>query len=143
MLALPGRKGNALVVVAIDFGTTFSGYAYSLCDEYRKDQNKINILTWQSGDGLRTYKTPTTILFDKDGKFRSFGYEAEHDYAQMLENETHKEYRYFSKFKMRLYQPECGAKEGNMRGKVSEFSYLIVTISSFNDLSPGFLTRLT
>jgi hypothetical protein len=37
LLAIPGRKENALAVVAIDFGTTFSGYAYSLCEEYRKD----------------------------------------------------------------------------------------------------------
>jgi hypothetical protein len=44
----------------------------------------------------------------------------------MCEDSTHAEYRYFSKFKMRLYQPECGANKGNMRGKVSEFSYLIV-----------------
>jgi hypothetical protein len=138
LLAIPGRKENALVVVAIDFGTTFSGYAYSLCEEYRKDQSKIYILTWQSGDGLQTYKTPTTIFFDKDGKFCSFGYEAEHDFAKMCEDSTHAEYRYFSKFKMRLYQPECGAIKGNMRGKVSEFSYLIVFhYTSFNDLSPG------
>jgi hypothetical protein len=75
-----------LAVVAIDFGTTFSGYAYSLCEEYRKDQSKIYILTWQSGDGLQTYKTPTTILFDKDGTFCSFGYKAEHDYARMCED---------------------------------------------------------
>jgi hypothetical protein len=44
---------------------------------------------------LQTYKTPTTILFDKDGKFCSFGYEAEHDYAKMCEDSTHAEYRYF------------------------------------------------
>jgi hypothetical protein len=42
-LNLPGRKKNALGVVAIDFGTTFSGYAYSLCEEYKKDQSKIYI----------------------------------------------------------------------------------------------------
>jgi hypothetical protein len=119
LLAIPGRKENALVVVAIDFGTTFSGYAYSVCEEYKKDQSKIYILTWQSGDGLQTYKTPTTILLDKDGKFCSFGYEAEHDYAKMCEDRTLAEYRYFSKFKMKLYQPECGANKGNMRGKVS------------------------
>jgi hypothetical protein len=55
------------------------------------------------------------------GKFYSFGYTAEQDYAKMCEDSTHAEYRYFSKFKMRLYQPECGANKGNMRGKVSEF----------------------
>ena len=39
---------------------------------------------------------------------------------------------------MRLYQPECDANKGNMRGKVSEFSYLIIFYyASFNDLSPG------
>jgi molecular chaperone DnaK (HSP70) len=137
LLAIPGKKENSLVVVAIDFGTTLSGYAYSLWEEYIKDQDKINMITWQSGDGLQTNKTPTTIPFDKDEKFHSFGYDAERDYAVMLEDGTHEEYRYFSKFKMILYQHECGVKEGNMKGKVSKFSYLIVTITSFNDLSPG------
>ena len=91
MLAIPGKKENSLVVVAIDFGTTLSGYAYSLWEEYKKDQDKINMITWQSGDGLQTNKTPTTILFDKDEKFHSFGYDAERDYAVMLEDGTHEE----------------------------------------------------
>lgn len=30
-----------LVVAAIDFGTTFSGYAYSLKNEYEKDPLKV------------------------------------------------------------------------------------------------------
>jgi hypothetical protein len=67
-------------------------------ENHRPAASHIYILTWQSGDGLQTYKTPTTILFDKDGKFCSFGYEAEHDYAKMCENSTHADYRYFSKF---------------------------------------------
>lgn len=30
-----------LIVAAIDFGTTYSGYAYSLKDEYKKDPMKV------------------------------------------------------------------------------------------------------
>jgi molecular chaperone DnaK (HSP70) len=66
------------VVVGIDFGTTYSGYGYSFRDEYKKDHSKIYCNTdWKSGDGLVTTKTPTVILFDENGKFQSFGYEAE------------------------------------------------------------------
>jgi hypothetical protein len=63
---------------AADFGTTYSGYGYSFRDEYKKDHSKIYCNTdWKSGDGLVTTKTPTVILFDENGKFQSFGYEAE------------------------------------------------------------------
>jgi hypothetical protein len=95
--------------------------AFSFLPGIANNRNKRRIIDKIVGLGL-TNKTPTTILFNKDGKFCSFGYEAEHDYAKMCEDSTHAEYRYFSKFKMRLYQPECGANKGNMRGKVSEFS---------------------
>jgi len=33
-----------LGVAAIDFGTTYSGYAYSFKDEYNTDPLKVNVL---------------------------------------------------------------------------------------------------
>lgn len=113
-----GRKQNALVVVAIDFGTTYSGYAYSFRDEYKKDHTKIySNENWQSGDGLITAKTPTAILFDEDGNLDSFGYDAERTYSELLEGGDAKGYSYFSRFKMKLFQDESALHHPVLRRK--------------------------
>lgn len=99
---------NHVVVVAIDFGTTYSGYAFS----FRKDfaLNKASHLTeisaknWLSGD-LQSDKTPTTLLLDRNKKFVSFGYEAETEYGRMSEEEREQHY-YFRRFKMMLYDKD-------------------------------------
>ena len=101
------KKKHALVVVGIDFGTTYSGYGFSFRDEYKKDHNKISSNSdWKSGDGLVTTKTPTVILFDENGKFQSFGYEAEETYTQLLEDGEADGHSYFSTYKMKLFQDE-------------------------------------
>jgi hypothetical protein len=61
---------------------------------------------WKSGDGRVTIKTPTVILFDENGKFQSFGYEAEEAYTRLLEDGEADGYSYFSSFKMKLFQDE-------------------------------------
>jgi hypothetical protein len=76
LVSMGKKKQNALVVVGIDFGTTYSGYGYSFRAEYKNDHSTISSDSdWKSGDGLVTIKTPTVILFDENGKFQSFGYE--------------------------------------------------------------------
>lgn len=96
------------VVVAIDFGTTYSGYAFSLSSEFLSNKNdhlnKIVIDNWNSGD-LLSEKTPTTLLLDKDKKLVSFGYEAENKYSTMSEEERDEHY-YFRRFKMMLYDKD-------------------------------------
>jgi molecular chaperone DnaK (HSP70) len=101
------KKQDALVVVGIDFGTTYSGYGYSFRDEYNNDHSKIfSNSDWKSEDGLVTTKTPTVILFDENGKFQSFGYEAEEAYTRLLEDGGADGHSYFSSFKMKLFQDE-------------------------------------
>ena len=113
------KKQDALVVVGIDFGTTYSGYGYSFRDEYNKDHNKIySNSDWKSGDGLVTIKTPTVILFDENGKFQSFGYEAEDAYTRLLEDGKADGYSYFSRFKMKLFQDEDSKELVHPRLKV-------------------------
>lgn len=93
-----------LIVAAIDFGTTYSGYAYSLKADF--EVNPLKIFTysdWMDGSGLRTAKTPTVVLFDRNGHFDSFGYEAETKYSQLSADENHKGWRYFRRFKMALH----------------------------------------
>ncbi|CAG2197919.1 unnamed protein product [Mytilus edulis] len=96
-------KENVLVVVAIDFGTTYSGWAYSFRKEYK--ENHTNIKTkggWKNFDGQATEKTPTVALFTPEDKFHSFGYEAENKYAELVDEEQSTGWKYFKRFKMAL-----------------------------------------
>ncbi|XP_060608535.1 heat shock 70 kDa protein 12A-like [Ruditapes philippinarum] len=94
-----------LIVAAIDFGTTYSGYAHSLKDEYKKDPLKIYAnQDWTDGSGLITLKAPTVVLFDNRGHFHSFGYDAETKYAKLSEEDKHIGWKYFRRFKMKLHE---------------------------------------
>ena len=70
---------------AIDFGTTFSGWAYSFLHEYKSDPAKVSVNHWNSGSGtLVTEKTPTCALISPNGqKLEAFGYEAENKYRDL------------------------------------------------------------
>lgn len=106
MAAAKGRKStsNSLVVAAIDFGTTFSGYAFAMKHDFESDPPKISANTsWVAGGQLISLKTPTILLLDPKQKFEAFGYEAEDRYGQLAADNEHKDYYYFRRFKMKLY----------------------------------------
>ena len=92
------------MVGAIDFGTTFSGWAYSFIHEFESEPTKVTVKQWNSGSGtLVTEKTPTSALISPNGKtLVGFGYDAENKYKELAENEEHREYYYFKRFKMAL-----------------------------------------
>uniref|UniRef100_A0A673ID40 Heat shock 70 kDa protein 12A n=1 Tax=Sinocyclocheilus rhinocerous TaxID=307959 RepID=A0A673ID40_9TELE len=89
-----------VVVVAIDFGTTSSGYAYA----FTKEPECIHTMRrWEGGDpGVSNQKTPTTILLTPDRKFHSFGYAAR-DFYHDLDPTESKQWLYLEKFKMKLH----------------------------------------
>uniref|UniRef100_A0A8C1JY33 Heat shock 70 kDa protein 12A n=1 Tax=Cyprinus carpio TaxID=7962 RepID=A0A8C1JY33_CYPCA len=89
-----------VVVVAIDFGTTSSGYAYA----FTKEPECIHTMRrWEGGDpGVSNQKTPTTILLTPDKKFHSFGYAAR-DFYHDLDPTESKQWLYLEKFKMNLH----------------------------------------
>nr|XP_046257964.1 heat shock 70 kDa protein 12A isoform X3 [Scatophagus argus] len=89
-----------VVVVAIDFGTTSSGYAYA----FTKESECIHTMRrWEGGDpGVSNQKTPTTILLTPDRKFHSFGYAAR-DFYHDLDPSESKHWLYLEKFKMKLH----------------------------------------
>ncbi|KAL3832241.1 hypothetical protein ACJMK2_023901 [Sinanodonta woodiana] len=92
------------IVVAIDFGTTYSTYAYSTRDEFETNPLKIFAdLKWDAGGVFQAEKTATTVLFDEKRNLRSFGFEAEAKYAN-LDDSQKKNWYYFSRFKMNLFQ---------------------------------------
>ncbi|XP_043084946.1 heat shock 70 kDa protein 12A-like [Puntigrus tetrazona] len=90
--------------VAIDFGTSFSGYAFSFKTDKRLEQ--IRIPSWGVEQGLKTFKTPTCILFDEEQNFQKFGYDAMKTYTMLMKKEEAKKHYLFEHFKMELYDKE-------------------------------------
>jgi hypothetical protein len=102
---------KSLIVAAIDFGTTFSGYAFALRHDYKVDHMRVSGNLWQRGSqpGL-SLKTPSCILFDPTQKFHSFGSDAEDKYVDLAQEDEHIDWFYFKRFKMQLYDKHVSLK---------------------------------
>ena len=101
----PARPTTHFVVVAIDFGTTFSGYAFS----FTRDPDSIHMMRkWEGGDpGVVNQKTPTCLLLNPDGQFNSFGFSARDNYHDLDQADAHT-WLFFDKFKMSLHYSQVG-----------------------------------
>ncbi|KAK3593606.1 hypothetical protein CHS0354_018704 [Potamilus streckersoni] len=94
------------ITVAIDFGTTFSGFGFSLHSDFKNDPLKIcTPSVWNAGN-LLSLKTPTCVLLQPDKTFSHFGYEAEDKYKELAEQKKHKDWYYFRRFKMILHNTQ-------------------------------------
>lgn len=97
-----------LAVEAIDFGTTFSGFAFAF--NHKEGNGRIHMnKAWGHDQGSATLKTPTSLLLRPDGQLDSFGYEADEKYANFVCGEDI-EYLYFKQFKMKLHKSEVNLK---------------------------------
>ncbi|XP_052799598.1 heat shock 70 kDa protein 12A-like [Mya arenaria] len=85
---------EAAVIVGIDFGTTYSGYAFM----FTSDPTPIYT-------AMGDEREPTCVLLNPDKTFNAFGKQALENYAE-LEPEEHQSYYYFQHFKMKLYESE-------------------------------------
>ena len=94
-------------VVAIDFGTSYSGFAFSFNKGQEKDAIFMN-KDWTNEQNSRTSKAPTCLLLDPDLTFHSFGYEAMENYAQLQNEEEEQKYFFFQHFKMALHSDTVG-----------------------------------
>ena len=93
-----GRK--FLIVGALDFGTSYSGYAYS----YSREPTKVFTRQWYSSTrGITVEKTPTCILFDKNKTFKAFGFKAEEDYGVHFDEGKGSDWCFFKGYKLDLY----------------------------------------
>ncbi|XP_071126853.1 heat shock 70 kDa protein 12A-like isoform X2 [Mytilus edulis] len=102
---IENKKKNKLLVAAIDFGTTYSGYACLTKDDFENDKgdnSKIHCPHWEREAGL-SYKAPTSVLFRPNKTFHSFGFEAEKYYHENSDNIDFKEWYFYKHFKMKLY----------------------------------------
>ncbi|XP_060558649.1 heat shock 70 kDa protein 12B-like [Ruditapes philippinarum] len=94
---------SSILVAAIDFGTTYSGWAFSFKGDFHNNPTKVCARNW-IGNQLISAKAPTCVLIEPDGKtLDSFGYKAENKYADLSEERAHEPWYYFWRFKMMLY----------------------------------------
>jgi hypothetical protein len=93
---------NKLVVAAIDFGTSYSGFAYSFKDVYKRNPLMMSARSGNLGSGKQ--KTPTTLLLSPTKEFVAFGFKAESMYARLADDDQDKDYYYFRRFKMCLHR---------------------------------------
>ncbi|XP_062574079.1 heat shock 70 kDa protein 12A-like [Saccostrea cucullata] len=96
-----------LIVAAIDFGTSYSGYAYSTRHDFKRNPTEVSANRLLSGN-YQSLKTPTCILFDSEKKFDSFGYQAQSKYADLASDGSkgYKKWYFFQRFKMKLYKTQ-------------------------------------
>jgi hypothetical protein len=105
---MSGTDAWHMLVAAFDFGTTYSGYAYS----YRDIPSFVQAnQPWTDGAGnITTVKTPTCVLLTPGREFHSFGYEAEDMYRNLAKEDKHHGWLFFRRFKMLLHNCEVNNK---------------------------------
>ncbi|KAK3098843.1 hypothetical protein FSP39_023608 [Pinctada imbricata] len=105
-------KGRILLSVAIDFGTAYSGYAFSTNADFEKDPTKIYANeNWPAGKVGFSRKTPTILLLNPKQEFEAFGFEAEDIYNELAVEKEHKKWYYFRQFKMCLHGEKVMKKD--------------------------------
>lgn len=115
-------KSTRPAVAAIDFGTTYSGFAFS----WKHDWSKVQVIENCSGNFL-SMKVPTSLLLYPDKSFAAFGLQADTNYTEMAEKndsdsdsdsedngektrkEDYRNYYYFHRFKMLLHENKVHA----------------------------------
>jgi len=99
-----GPTDKCIIVAAIDFGTTYSGYALS----FKKTPTQIQTNQgWNAGsEKLISHKAPTCVLVKPNKQFDSFGFEAENKYVDLMEDGEHEGWMFFRRFKMILHKGE-------------------------------------
>ncbi|XP_019622014.1 PREDICTED: heat shock 70 kDa protein 12A-like [Branchiostoma belcheri] len=105
------ERRKCLLVAAIDFGTTFSGYAFSFTSS--KD-NIIMNKNWGSESGFLAHKTETSVLLNPKGEFKAFGSEASSMYADLEQSDATRHF-YFHRFKMELYTEKKLTKDTTIK----------------------------
>lgn len=84
------------MVAAVDFGTTYSGYSFSMRADWEDNPLKISNPIWRAGSRqFVSEKTPTCLLLNSNREFVAFGFEAENKWIDLLLDNEHKEHYYF------------------------------------------------
>ena len=113
------------VIIAIDFGTTYSGFGYVFLNA---SQDHIYVFQkWGRGQGMGYGKTPTALLLTEKGEFHKFGHAAVETYGkQAISKNDCKKLLYFDKFKLLLHSQKV-----SLNRFVISLSALIAYVSTF------------
>lgn len=137
------RIRQDLFVVALDIGTSSSGYAISSYDSYKRDPLQISTFSWKSRtDGFQHFKTLSAVLLNPSGELHSIGYDAEYHYINSLQEEERQQWFYFQNFKMMLYNHQISRDlilhdvKGKPQKALKIFAFII------QGLRKDFTTRL-
>ena len=95
------------VIIAIDFGTTYSGFGYVFPNA---SEDHIYVFQkWGRGQGMTYSKTPTALLLTEKGELHKFGHAAVETYVkQATSKKDCRNLLYFDKFKLLLHSTEVG-----------------------------------
>ncbi|KAL3857837.1 hypothetical protein ACJMK2_012467 [Sinanodonta woodiana] len=103
------------LVIALDIGSRYSGYACQTVDTFRSNPSKVCINT-EWGQPMQVCKTSTAVLISSQWVAHSFGHKAEltfyREYDKNREN-AKRDWFFFKDFKMGLYTK-------NFRDSISE-----------------------
>ncbi|CAG2244432.1 unnamed protein product [Mytilus edulis] len=87
---------NYTTVAALDFGTSYSGYAFSSLSEFQNDPLNIQVNeTWGTGQTMLSIKSPKCILLNNNKEFQCFGYDAEYMYEDICTKGNRSESYFF------------------------------------------------
>ena len=90
------------VIIAIDFGTTYSGFGYVFPNA--SEDHVYVFQKWGRGQGISYSKTPTALLLTEKGELHKFGHAAVETYGkQAMSPKDSKKLLYFEKFKLLLH----------------------------------------
>ena len=97
------------VIIAIDFGTTYSGFGYVFPNA--SEDHVYVFQKWGRGQGMSCRsKTPTALLLKENGELIKFGHAAVEIYAkQAISKKDCKRLLYFDKFKLLLHSKKVGS----------------------------------
>jgi len=95
------------VIIAIDFGTTYSGFGYVFPNA--SEDHVYVFQKWGRGQGISYSKTPTALLLTEKGELHKFGHAAVETYGkQAMSQKDSKKLLYFEKFKLLLHSQKVG-----------------------------------
>ncbi|XP_052819950.1 heat shock 70 kDa protein 12A-like [Mya arenaria] len=139
-------QSNTMMVAAFDFGTTYSGYAYSFSHDPNTIQTNQN---WYAGGGASRLVslTPTYVLLNPKERFDKFGFEAEDKYASLAEGGKHHGWRLFWRFKMVLHSTKHLTKDVEVEDfcgkKMKAFPLFVMSIKYLKEHLFAAITRQT
>ncbi|XP_068686588.1 heat shock 70 kDa protein 12A-like [Montipora foliosa] len=107
------KQNYRQIVVAIDFGTTYSGFGFAEANVIGESSIQV-FRGWGRGQGFSFYKTPSCVLLNPDGSFCKFGHAAVETYTKALAKGDNKDFIYFERFKLILYNTKNLSKDTSL-----------------------------